>query len=264
MDFKKLFPERKPLIGMVHLLPLPGSIHYDGNLELIIERAKKDVNNLQSADFDGIIVENFSDIPYPTGDGPLERTVAFTIILNEIRRIYNRPLGVNIQFNDFKSEIITAGLCGADFIRVEAFVDSVTTAGGISTACSANLLRLRKEMGFEHVAIFADVHVKEASLIGNTTFEESIKYAESSGADAVIVTGKSTGQSTPMDKVLSARNNTSLEILIGSGFNHRNAKEVMTHVDGVIVGSSIKVGGKVSNPIDLDLAQELVKEVRER
>lgn len=262
MNLKQLFQSHKPIIGMVHLLPLPSSPKYEGSLEPIIERAIKDARALQQAGFDGMIVENFADLPYTTGPGPLERTVAFTVILNEIRRIVEKPLGVNIQFNDYEAEVITAGLCGADFVRVEAFVDSVTTVGGITAACSADLQRLKARMQFQELAVFADVHVKEASLIGATTLEESVKNAEHAGADVLIVTGSATGQATPIEAVQRAKSCTQLKVIVGSGFNRKHAKEILQVADGAIVGSSIKYGGDVFNAVDPRAAKELIETVR--
>jgi len=60
MDF-----ERKPLIGMVHLKPLPGSYLYDGDFEGVIEAALRDARTLEKAGFDAVMVENFGDVPFP-------------------------------------------------------------------------------------------------------------------------------------------------------------------------------------------------------
>ena len=264
MNTTQLFQSAKPIIGMVHLLPLPGSPGYQGDLAPVIQRAKEDAHALLEAGFDGMIVENFSDLPYTTGPGPLERTVAFTIVLNEIRKIMNKPLGANVQFNDYEAEIITAGLCKANFVRIEAYVDNLTTVSGITPACSANVQRLKARFGFRDLLVFADVHVKEASLIGTATLEESIKNAEHAGADAIIITGTATGQATPVEAIQLAKRTTRLNVFVGSGFNKKHAKELMKIVDGAIVGSSIKVSGKATNPVDLAAAKELIATVREQ
>ncbi len=53
----------KITIGMVHLLPLPGTLHYGGEIAPIIERAVADARRLEAAGFDAIIVENVNDAP---------------------------------------------------------------------------------------------------------------------------------------------------------------------------------------------------------
>ena len=39
MKFKDLFPEEKPIIACIHLLALPGSPLYDGNMSRVYEQA---------------------------------------------------------------------------------------------------------------------------------------------------------------------------------------------------------------------------------
>ena len=53
------------LIGVVHLLPLPGSPDYSGaGVEAIYARALADARAYADAGFDGLIVENHGDIPF--------------------------------------------------------------------------------------------------------------------------------------------------------------------------------------------------------
>jgi predicted TIM-barrel enzyme len=52
------------LIGVVHLLPLPGSPDFAGGVESIYARALADARAYASAGLDGLIVENHGDIPF--------------------------------------------------------------------------------------------------------------------------------------------------------------------------------------------------------
>src|SRR5438046_2929573 len=61
---QELFGTDKPVIGVVHLLPLPGSHRYGGNMEAIFERAEQEAAALVSGGVHGIIVENFFDTPF--------------------------------------------------------------------------------------------------------------------------------------------------------------------------------------------------------
>ncbi len=80
-NFEKLFGVKKPIIGMLHLLPLPGSPIYDGKgLKEVIERALFDAEELQAGGVDAMEVENFSDPTYyPQEVGP-ELVAAMAII----------------------------------------------------------------------------------------------------------------------------------------------------------------------------------------
>ena len=46
MSFETVFGSQKPIIGMIHLLPLPGAPHYGGSMEQIWDAALADLNAL--------------------------------------------------------------------------------------------------------------------------------------------------------------------------------------------------------------------------
>ena len=60
-------------------------------------------------------------------------------------------------------------------------------------ACAGPLLRYRKQICAEHIAVWADVKKKHAAhaVTADVSLAETVKAAEFFGADAVIVTGTS-------------------------------------------------------------------------
>ena len=46
-SFKTIFGVEKPVLGMVHLGPLPGSPLYEGNLDQVLEAAIRDAKSLE-------------------------------------------------------------------------------------------------------------------------------------------------------------------------------------------------------------------------
>jgi len=262
VNLSDLFAHPKPLIGMVHLLPLPGSAGYRGDMDTAIKRALADVAALEGAGFDGAIVENFGDVPYRVGSNQTESRVAMARIVCEVSHVCSIPLGVNVQFNDYEAELAIARFCGASFFRVEVFVDNVATPGGFCPACAPELSRLRAASGGAPPYIFADIHVKETTLIAPTTLEVSAKNAETAGADALIVTGSGTGEATPLDDVRRVKQASVLPVLVGSGLTVATAPQVLAVADGAIVGSSTKVGGIVTNPVDPVAAALMVRAAR--
>ena len=63
---KDVFKVDKPIIGMVHLRPLPGSPKYDPvnmGMDKIISIALEEAAILEQAGVDGVQVENMWDIP---------------------------------------------------------------------------------------------------------------------------------------------------------------------------------------------------------
>ena len=60
----ELFGTDRPVIGVIHLLPLPGSPRYGGDLEPVLLRAEQEATALASGGAHGIIIENFFDAPF--------------------------------------------------------------------------------------------------------------------------------------------------------------------------------------------------------
>ena len=63
MNLVELFPHTsKPIIGMLHLPPLPGSYNYTGQpLDDIVERTLHEAGILASNGFDGLLLQNAGD-----------------------------------------------------------------------------------------------------------------------------------------------------------------------------------------------------------
>ncbi|MBR4609304.1 MAG: hypothetical protein IKO38_02530, partial [Erysipelotrichaceae bacterium] len=66
----------KVIIGMVHLLPLPGSPKYEGDMDKIYEAGLKDLRALEKGGAGAIIIENFGDVPY-AAENELINKIAF-------------------------------------------------------------------------------------------------------------------------------------------------------------------------------------------
>lgn len=62
--FKKLFPKDCSVIGMIHLLPMPGTPLYKGSVAQIIDTALQEAQIYKDAGIDAIMIENIHDIPY--------------------------------------------------------------------------------------------------------------------------------------------------------------------------------------------------------
>lgn len=260
---KGLFGTRKPIIGMIHLLPLPTSPGYRGDLQEVYARALQEASDLAAGGVDGLIVENFGDAPYlPNEVGPVE-TACMAAITREIVRLVDIPVGVNVQFNDYRAELSIALASGASFIRVEVFVDNAISPQGWLPPVSAQALRLRKQLGAESVRILADIHTKYTQPLVPGDLQDSARSAEEAGADALIVTGTGTGAATPLEAVRAAREGTSLPVLVGSGTTLANLAEALDAADGAIVGSSLKRDGVASQPVDPERASAFMARAKE-
>ncbi|MFO7171954.1 MAG: BtpA/SgcQ family protein [Bacillota bacterium] len=246
---RHIFGVDTPVIGMVHLKPLPGSPGWQGDLDEVIACAVADALALERGGVHGLIVENFADVPYRVGQNGPETAAAMARVAAEIRRAVRLPLGVNVQFNDFRSELAVAIATGAAFIRVEAFVDTVYSGQGVVYPCSSELRRWHAWLGAQAVAIFADLQVKHTVPLPNATLEFSAREAREAGAAAVIITGSATGSAPRAEDVVRARELARLPVLVGSGVSLATAPELLPVADGVIVGTAFKHGGRVEAPV---------------
>jgi len=252
--------ETKSLFGMVHLLPLPGSPNFGGDMERIFDRARKEADILAETGFDGLIVENFGDTPYPNGEVDKTQLAAMSAIVREISARVDIDIGVNVQFNDYESELAIAKTCGCDFVRIEIFTETVLTSSGIIEASAAEIMKTKKRLKPESskVDLMVDVLSKGVTPVREEPVDLVAKRTEKNGADGIIVTGSGTGESTPLDYVREAKQATNLPVLVGSGLNANMIGEVLEVADGGIVGSALKEEGRVKNPVSQDRAREFI------
>ncbi len=258
---KEIFGIDKPLIGVVHLPPLPGSPRYDGNFDKIVERALRDARAYERGGIDGIIVENFGDTPYYPIKVPPVTVAAMTFVVCKVSEAVEIPIGVNVLRNDGVAALSIAYAISGGFIRVNVLTEAVVTDQGIIEGIAHELLRFRRFIKAENIKIFADVHVKHGyPLLRRSIVESAIDTVHRGLADAVIVSGKATGAETPLQDVKSVKDALgNVPVLVGSGVNERNVAEYLKVCDGAIVGTSLKANGVVENPVDVNRVRRLVK-----
>jgi uncharacterized protein len=259
MIFQRIFgKERDVIIGMVHCLPLPGTPRFDGDSRRIIDQAIADALTLEKAGVDGIIVENMGDDPFGI-TLEMEQAAALAAVSALVKEKVRIPVGIDAALNDYRASLSIAKAIGARFVRIPVFVDTVAFSGGIVQPCSRQATYFRKSLCAEDVAIFADIQVKHTWMVlPGVSIEDSARSAQDCGADAIIVTGARIGTETPIDIIQRARKVVRLPLIVASGVKESNIRQQMDIADGAIVGSSLKVGGILANPISLDLTRKLL------
>ena len=263
LSLKEIFDVEKPIIGVVHLLPLPGSPMFDGLIDAIIKRALSDASALVKNGVDGLIVENFGDKPFTKNRIPREGFALMSIIVKRIVDSFNVPVGVNVLRNDALSAMALAYASGADFIRVNVYTDTMVTDQGIIEPIAWRLLSYRRALNAD-VRIFADVLVKHAKPIVDISIRDSVKTAVYRGlADALIVTGSETGAPVDIDTLREAKEASGgVPVLAGSGVNLGNVAEILSLADGAIVGTFFKKDGLTENPVDGSRVKKLTSLVK--
>lgn len=251
MNLKQIFNTTQPIIGVVHLLPLPTSARWGGSLSAIIDRAEQEAVALVSGGVNGIIIENFFDAPFPKSQVDPAVVSAMTTIVLRLMELVSIPIGINVLRNDSLSGMAIATCTGAAFIRVNVLSGVMATDQGLIEGCAHELLRYRRELG-SNVKIMADVLVKHASPLGSANLTTAVQETIERGlADAVIISGAATGMPPSLaDLQLAKAAAGSTPVIIGSGADCDNIATLIQAADGAIVSSSLKRQGKIENSID--------------
>jgi len=240
----------KPVIGMVHLLPLPGSEGYHGGgLRPIIDRALSEARTLVAGGVDAILIQNAGDLP-PTPDGGPETIAYMSVIGALLRREIACPLGVNILANGSASALAVAHAIGASFVRIKVYIGAALTSEGLVTGNAHGTLAFRRRIDAEEIAIAADIYDRTSAPIGEMPIGVVADLAFRYGrADALVVTGYSVEDA--LQRVREVKSTVPMAIVLaGGGTSATNIGEFMQHCDGVIVGSSVKDTGRFVGTVD--------------
>jgi len=255
----------KPLIGVVHLAPLPGSPLHALSFEHIADRAMRDAASYERGGVSALIVENFGDAPYFKHHVEPHVVAAMALIVDRIKFATALPIGVNVLRNDARSAIGIASIAGASFVRVNIHTGVMVTDQGIIEGEADQTLRYRHLLGTD-VEIWADVHVKHGTPLGDMSIEQTAEDAVDRGlASAVIVSGSGTGHATAPSDVQRVRQRLpNTPILIGSGVSPVTIPMLLPDASGFIVGTWAKEEGDVRRPVDAQRVAALVEAIRTR
>lgn len=237
--FSDLFPDVKPIIGMIHLPPLPGYAE-SKSIDDAISHAVRDLRVLEQIGVDGVLIENEYDRPHRV-TATTETIAAMTRITRAVvRESASAVIGCEILLNDPRASLAVARMSGADFIRTDYFVDAMTRPEYGEFAIDAlGLLEFRRSLDAEDVLVFADIQVKYATMIEPRPLGESARIACAEQADAIIVSGSRTADAPSIEDLREAVLHSSVPVLIGSGLDPENASTLLAECAGAIVGTSL-------------------------
>lgn len=266
---EQLFKQKKPIIGMVHSLPLPGSPDFKKyDLQTNYDYAVEEAMRLIEGGVDGLMIENAGDIPFVKSEylGP-ETAACIAIIGERIRRETDLPIGVNIVANAAVHSIAATKAFGGQFVRVNQWANAYIANEGFVEGASGVALRYRSKLEAEDIHVFADVHVKHGShaIVSDRPIVELARDTAFFGAAALIATGFRTGDPTKVEEVDEIKRGADLPVLVGSGINADNCQELLKAADGAILGVSVKNPNLMSGKTDvakLKLFMERVRELR--
>lgn len=237
---------------MIHIGALPGTPVHTRSLREIETQAVREAAIYREAGLHGVMLENMHDTPYLRGAVGPEIVAAMAVVARAVKETIKLPCGVQVLAAANREALAVALAAGLEFIRAEGYAFAHVADEGIIQSSAADLLRYRRAIGADRVAVWADVKKKHSShaITADVDLAETVRAVEFMRGDAVIVTGTATGHAPRGDDVRAAKAATRLPVLLGSGVTAANIAGFAAHADGYIVGSEFKARGHWAGPVE--------------
>jgi membrane complex biogenesis BtpA family protein len=261
--FSNLFGDRKSLIAMAHVPALPGTPLYDDSLGMqgIVDTVGRDLEVLLHAGFDAVLFCNENDRPYQLRAEPFS-AAAMARVVTELAPT-SIPFGADFLW-DADCAMAVAAATGASFMRTTA-TGVWESDMGLWRPDAAKLLRQRRTLRVDDLAIFMNVTPEFASSVGSRTPAQVARSASvSSLADAILVSGPMAGDQPDTETLREVRDAVPADtpVLLNTGARAETIEDFLKVADGCIVGSSLKVDGHTWNPVDRERALRFVDAAR--
>ena len=237
--------DRKLVLGMIHLLPLPGTPFYkEGNLRASSEKALHDASALYEGGADGCVIQTVDQV-YQNGDEvDFARLASVAIIVHEV--VNSMPgdfqVGIQILFNALNASLAVAQVCGGSFIRSAVFIGATSNSAGIARANPNSFQNYRRKIDAASIAVTAEIHGMHYHDLENHEVVTLAEDAVQAGADAIEI--------ADVDEVVNEclilrikEKLPHLPVFLGGYTNHENVLRRIRYADGVFVGSCFQSEG---------------------
>ncbi len=262
--FNTILKTTKPVIGMIHVNALPGSPGHTLETSQIIDQALKEAEVYKKTSIDAVMIENMHDRPYLKGAVGHEVSSIMSLIAYQIKQQTNLIVGIQILAGANTEALAAAKTANADFIRAEGFVYGHMADEGLMEAQAGPLLRYRKQIAADHIAVFTDIKKKHSShaITQDISLLETAKAAQFFLSDGVIVTGSYTGKAPSIDELKTLKDALGIPVILGSGITKDNVTDYLPLCDAIIVGSYFKEEGYWENALNYDRVNRFLDVVK--
>jgi membrane complex biogenesis BtpA family protein len=251
MWLDEVFGIAKPVIGMIHLPPLPGTALYDdaAGVAGIIESAKRDAEALQQGGIHAVMFGNEGDRPYRTHVGP-ETVATVAAAVQAVAPTLSVPFGVDVLW-DPMATLAVAKATGARFAR-EVFTGLFGGDLGLWNSAAGDLFQYRRAIDAAGVRLLFTINAEFAAPIAPREIAAVARsVAFSSLPDALCVSGPITGSPAPLAELRAAKEAAgAVPVFANTGVRAETVRDVLAIADGCIVGTALKVDGHTWNPVD--------------
>ena len=258
-----LFGRAKPVIAMMHLLPLPGRPLYDskGGMAAMVDALRRDLDILQDGGVDGLLFCNEGDRPYSFR---IDRApvAAMAAVIGELRPHIRLPCGVDLLWDPLAA-LAVAQAVRASFVR-EVFTGVYDSDMGLWQPDAAAALDYRRQIGAENVRLFFNIEPEFARPVSPRPIGAlAHSVVVSSLADAILISGAMAGAEANLDHIREAKAAVpDTPVLANTGVKVETVRATLEVADGVIVGTGLKQDGYTWNPVDAGRVHRFMDEVR--
>ena len=240
---------QKYIIGMVHLLPLPGTPFYThNNLDQIIEKAVADASALSRGGAHGCLIQTVDRVYSNTDDTDYARVAAMTLIVDAVKKAVpvDFIIGVQLMWNCITPSLAVAKICGVDFVRCSVLVGTSDSPYGTVEGQPLLVQEYRKKLNAMDISLIAEI--QGYHFQGDRDMVKEIcsraYFATYAGADAVEIVDTDEEKNNLMAKAIRDMN---IPVVLGGGTNKENVKRRMQYANAAFVGSHFqkKWGGAI-------------------
>ncbi len=232
--------KQKVIIGLIHLLPSPGTPFFEeGNFERSLEKAVKDAQALERGGADGCLIQTLDKV-FPTDDqadyARVAMMAAITQAVSQVTSV-NFQIGIQILLNGISASLAVAKVCGGSFLRCTALVGDGDTEWGLVKANPVNFFAYREKLAAQDIKLIAEVEGMHFHWHGKPRpIGEIAKAAAELGADAVEIAHPD--EDTNLNLIRQIKQAVpGLPVILGGHTNHKNATRRLAEADGAFVGT---------------------------
>ena len=187
----------------------------------------------------GIPAMMLQDQTRETGDARPATVAVMSALGRLVRREFPAmKLGIIVQAHDAVAPLAIAHAADACFVRLKIFVAAAMTMEGPRIGLGVPARSYRHALGRDDIAILADVFDRTSLPMVDVSSERASRWAESLGADGIVLTGESFEDS--LARIGKARSaGLAVPLIIGGGVTTANVAQALRVADGVIVSTSL-------------------------
>lgn len=261
---KEMFRTEKPIIGLLHLKPLPGDPFYTpgGSMEKVIACARADLEALQKGGVDGVLVTNELSLPYEKKVSGVTLG-AMGMVVGALREQFRVPFGVEAIY-DGDATIELCAATEADFTRC-LFTGAWAGDLGLVDRDVARTLRRKSALRLDGLKLFYFVTSEgEVYLNDRSTVDITKSMLFNCRPDALVVGGAAAGVGPGgelLEQVRAAAGR--VPVVCGTGCRRETVAQILKNCDGAFVGTTFKKDGVFENPVDERRVKEFMDAVKE-